>query len=300
MPSVFRCAFRSSTAHSAADAGHDVYQGQDSCGFQGARAAKSGTGSLVREPLAGCVDVRVFEEGWECPLCEAKALHHGPVGLDAGERAEPLLHLTRHVRLAPLCTGLSWLIVTSTIASCRWLVASRFCDCCHRDVLLHDNVFCDCGHRELHRLPTSPLRWWLRPQIFDTAVHGVGANHTWRWSPSTSQLGGVSPSAPRLSTSFATPVLPVCGAILVPLLTVPSRLEPRTTWSHRTICPQLHGKHNDTCPFWANLVRQARHDPRTTPRRGFCNRGKSGAGWDMTPTLASAAHAEKPFSSART
>ena len=29
------------------------------------------------------------------------------------------------------------------------------------------------GHRELHRLPTSPPRWWLRPQIFDTAVHGV-------------------------------------------------------------------------------------------------------------------------------
>ena len=41
---------------------------QDSCGFQGARAAKSDTGSLVRETLAGGVDVRVLEEGWERPL----------------------------------------------------------------------------------------------------------------------------------------------------------------------------------------------------------------------------------------
>ena len=91
----------------------------------------------------------------------------------AQSRLEPLLHLWRHVRLAPLCAGLSWLVFTSTIASCRWLVASRFCDRGHHDVFLHDNVFCDCGHRELHRLPTLPPRWWLRPQIFDTAVHGV-------------------------------------------------------------------------------------------------------------------------------
>ena len=63
--------------------------------------------------------------------------------------------------------------MANTITSCHWLVASRFCDCCHRDVRLHGNVFCDCGHRELHRLPTSPPHWWLRPQIFDTAVHGV-------------------------------------------------------------------------------------------------------------------------------
>ena len=37
-------------AHSAAVAGHDVCQVQDSCGSQGARVVKSGTGSLVREP----------------------------------------------------------------------------------------------------------------------------------------------------------------------------------------------------------------------------------------------------------
>ena len=59
------------------------------------------------------------------------------------------LHLRRHVRLAPFCTWLSWLVIASTI------------------------VFCDCGHRELHRLPTSPPRWWIWPQRFDTAVHGV-------------------------------------------------------------------------------------------------------------------------------
>ena len=38
------CQDSCATAHSAADAGHDVCQGQDSCSFQGARAAKSGTG----------------------------------------------------------------------------------------------------------------------------------------------------------------------------------------------------------------------------------------------------------------
>ena len=110
---------------------------------------------LCESHLRKVVNVGELEEGWECPLCEAEALRHGPVGLEAGERAEPLLHLRRHVRLAPLCTGLSWLVVASTIASCRWLVASRFCDRGHRDVLLHDNVFCDCGHRELHRMPTT-------------------------------------------------------------------------------------------------------------------------------------------------
>ena len=35
------------------------------------------------------------------------------------------------------------------------------------------NEFCDCGHRELHRLPTLPPRWWIWPQLFNTAVHGV-------------------------------------------------------------------------------------------------------------------------------
>ena len=87
---------------------------------------------------------------------------------------EPLLHLRRHVRLAPLCTGLSRLVVTSTIASTiasciASTIASRF-SWHARDDLLHGNMFCDCGHRELHRLPTSPPRWWLRPQLFDTAV----------------------------------------------------------------------------------------------------------------------------------
>ena len=45
---------------------------------------------------------------------------------------------------------------------------------CHaRDVLLNGNVFCDCGHREMYRLPTLPPRWWIWPQLFHTAVHGV-------------------------------------------------------------------------------------------------------------------------------
>ena len=140
-------------------------------------------------------------------FCEAEALPHGPVRLDAGKGAEPLLHLRRHVRLAPLCTGLSWLVITSTIASCHWLIASRFCDRGHHDVLLHDDVLCDSGHRELHRLPTLPPRWWLRSQSFDTAVHGVdeqtetlspfGASgwpsnttrpDTWPWEQKTSRL----------------------------------------------------------------------------------------------------------------
>ena len=57
-------------------------------GSRGARAAQSGTGSLLRDPLAGCVDVRVLEEGWECLFCEAEALRRGPVTLDAGKGAE--------------------------------------------------------------------------------------------------------------------------------------------------------------------------------------------------------------------
>ena len=216
------CQDSCATAHFAADTGHDVCQGQDNCGFQGARAAKSGTGSLAREPLAGCVDVHVLEEGWESPFCEAAALRHGPVGHDAGKGAEPLPHLRRHVRLAPLCTGLSWLVSTSTIASYRWLVASRFCDRGHHDVFLHDNVFCDCGHRELHRLPRLPPRWWLRSQIFDTAVHGVdeltetqspfGASgwpsnttrpDTWPWEQKTSRLC-TAPLETGLLNQFST------------------------------------------------------------------------------------------------
>ena len=169
MPSVSRCAFRSSAKTPATQ--HTRLQTRDTMSARARTAASSRErgrpravpGVLCENHLREEVDVQVLEEGWECPFCEAEALHHGPVGHDAGEGAEPLLHLKRHVRLAPLCTGLSWLVIArtivSTIASCRWLVASRFswfCDCGHRDVLLHGNVFCDCGHRELHRLPTSP------------------------------------------------------------------------------------------------------------------------------------------------
>ena len=140
------CQDSCATAHSAADAGHDVCQGQDSW-----RAAKSGTG----------FDVRVLAERWECHLCEAEALHHGPVGLDAGQRAEPLLHLRRHVRLAPLCTGLSWLVIASTIASTSPAAAGSS-PAGSATAVIVSYVGCP-----------SPPRWWLRPQIFDTAVHGV-------------------------------------------------------------------------------------------------------------------------------
>ena len=180
-------------------------------------------GVLCENHLRGCVDVHVLEEGWERTFCEAEALPHGPVRHDAGKGAEPLLHLRRHVHLAPLCTGLSWLVITSTIASCNWLVASRFCDRGHHDVLLHDNVLCDCGHRELHRLPTLPPRWWLRSQSFDTAVHGVdeptetlspfGASgwpsntsrpDTWPWEQKTSRLCTAPLETGLLSQSSTT------------------------------------------------------------------------------------------------
>ena len=139
--------------------------------------------------------MRVLEEGWECPLCEAEALRHGPVALDAGARAGT----TPSPRAA--CASCAALcraqlacrhqhrrqLHRQQLASCRWFVTSGFscharddllhgklfCDCGHRDVLLHSNVVCDCGHRGLHRLPTSPPRWWLPHQLFDTTVHGV-------------------------------------------------------------------------------------------------------------------------------
>ena len=50
------------TGHSAADRGCDVCQGQDSCGFQGTRAAKNESGSLLRGPPAGRVDVHVSKK----------------------------------------------------------------------------------------------------------------------------------------------------------------------------------------------------------------------------------------------
>ena len=135
--------------YSAADARHDVCQGKDSCGLQGAWAAKSGAGSLLREPLAGCVHVHVLEEGWECPFCETEALHHGPVALDSGEGAEVRVCVLR--RFVQGSAGLS---SPPPSPGCCSLVASGFC--CHaRDVFLHGKMFCDCGHRELHRLPTS-------------------------------------------------------------------------------------------------------------------------------------------------
>ena len=53
------CQDSRSTAHTAADRrGTRCLPGQDSCGFQGARAAKSGTGSLLREPFAAGVAMR--------------------------------------------------------------------------------------------------------------------------------------------------------------------------------------------------------------------------------------------------
>ena len=124
--------------------------------------------------------MRVLEEGWKYLFREADTPRHGPVALDAGKGAEPLL--SPHAAYAS-CAALYRAQLArhrqhdrqhhrSTIVSCRWLVTSW--SCCHgRDVLLHRNVLCDCGKRELHRLPTSPLRWWNSLQLFDTAVHGV-------------------------------------------------------------------------------------------------------------------------------
>ena len=110
-------------------------------------ATKSGTGSPWRDPLAG---VSMF-------VCSEK---DGTAFLRGGNTAPWSSRLKRHVRLAPLCTGLGWLVIASTIASYCWLVASRFF--CHaRDVLLRSNVFCD--HPELHRLSTTPPRWWIWP-----------------------------------------------------------------------------------------------------------------------------------------
>ena len=119
--------------------------------------------------LAGGVDVRVLDEGWEIPFREADTLRHGPVALDAGKGAKPLLHLRQHVRLAPLCTGLNWLVIASTIAStivsCRWLVTLR--------VLLPRSRCPPAQQRALRLRQTSPRRWWKWRQLFDTADHGV-------------------------------------------------------------------------------------------------------------------------------
>ena len=176
------CQDSCATAHSAADAGHNVCQGHDSCGFQGARAPQSGTKSLLRDPIAGCVHVRVLEERWVCSFFEAETLRHGPAAHDAGEGAEPLLHLRRHVRLAPLCTRLSRLVVTSTSPAASPAASPAVaCSSPAGSAAKLATPFCTatCSataaivHRELHPLPTSS-RWWIWPQLFDTAVHGVG------------------------------------------------------------------------------------------------------------------------------
>ena len=66
------CQHSCATAHSAADARHGVCQGQDSCGFQEARAAPE---VFCENHLRVCVDVCVLEEGWEVYFYFTKRRH---------------------------------------------------------------------------------------------------------------------------------------------------------------------------------------------------------------------------------
>ena len=77
------------TAHTAADAGHDACQGQDSCGFQGARATKSGTRSIEFVDIeidsgaeVSCLPANIGADTY--PLHETRLsmceCHHGAAG----------------------------------------------------------------------------------------------------------------------------------------------------------------------------------------------------------------------------
>ena len=82
-----RCAFRSSANTPAPQ--HTLLQTRDTMSARARTTAGSRERGrpravpkvLCENHLAGGVDVRVLEEGWECPLCEAETLHHGPLVL---------------------------------------------------------------------------------------------------------------------------------------------------------------------------------------------------------------------------
>ena len=201
MPSISRCAFRSSAETPAPQ--HTRLQTRDTMSARARTAAGSRErgrpravpGVLCEKHLRVVSMCACSKKDGSALFARAEALRHGPVGLDAGERAEPLPHLRRHVRLAPLCTGLSCLsspapspaaspapspaIAGSSPAGSAATLAMTFsmAVCSATAVIAMSSCtatcFCACGHRELHRLPTSPPRWWLWPQIFDAAVHGV-------------------------------------------------------------------------------------------------------------------------------
>ena len=88
-----------------------------------------------------------------CLCGEAETLRHGPVALDAGTRAEPLL-----LPKAALCKA--------QLARHRQLPLVR------RQQVLLPRSRCPPAQQRVLR-PTSPPRWWSWPQLFDTAVHGA-------------------------------------------------------------------------------------------------------------------------------
>ena len=111
MPSVSRCAFRSSAKTPAPQ--HTLLQTRDTMSARARTAAGSRERGgpravlevLCENPLYGVSMCACSKKDGSAFFCESEARRHGPVALDAGERAEPHLHLRRHVRLAPRCTG---------------------------------------------------------------------------------------------------------------------------------------------------------------------------------------------------
>ena len=79
-------------------------------------------------------------------------------------RAREQKHSFTSSGMAPLCFGLhQHRRQLSLVRHQRVLLPRSQCPLARQLVL----------RLRLHRLPTLPPRWWLWPQLFDTAVHGV-------------------------------------------------------------------------------------------------------------------------------
>ena len=157
----------------------------DDCGFQGAWAIKSGTGSPQRDPLGkeGREGERRREERERCACARrtigvlffAKRRHCVMVqsGLTQTRGQNHSFTSGGMSVLRRFLHGSAGLSSPTPSPAAAGSSPAGSVTAAITMSSLHDKVFCDCGHREPQRMPTAPPRWWLRPQLFDTAVHGV-------------------------------------------------------------------------------------------------------------------------------
>ena len=128
----------SATTHSAAITRHDIGQ------------SNGNPEVLVASHLRGVSTWMTVKMSGSGLLAKRRHCANLQSRFTRDQRAEPLLHFGWHMCLARRFTE------GSSPSGC-WLVNNGH----GHDVIMNVSAFSGCGYRELHRLASSPPRWWI-------------------------------------------------------------------------------------------------------------------------------------------